>query len=51
MSGSRRCALLRGDILDFAPPLVMARAEAEEIVGIVKQAVYEVAARNLIAAG
>ncbi|WP_224038490.1 hypothetical protein [Paraburkholderia unamae] len=51
MSGSRRCGMPHGDILSFAPLLVMARAEAEEIVGIVKQAVYDVAERNLVAAG
>ena len=44
-------AMPHGDILGFAPPLVMTRAEADEIVGIVKQAVDEVAERSLVAAG
>jgi L-2,4-diaminobutyrate transaminase len=32
-------AMPHGDILGFAPPLVTTRAEIDEIVGIVKQAV------------
>jgi L-2,4-diaminobutyrate transaminase len=32
-----------GDILGFAPPLVTTRAEVDEIVGVVRQAVDEVA--------
>ena len=40
-------AMPHGDILGFAPPLVMSRDEADEIVGIVKQAVDEVAQRAL----
>jgi L-2,4-diaminobutyrate transaminase len=44
-------AMPHGDILGFAPPLVMRRDEADEIVGIVKQAVDEVAERALADAG
>lgn len=44
-------AMPHGDILGFAPPLVMTRAEADQIVGIVREAVDEVAERNLAAAG
>jgi L-2,4-diaminobutyrate transaminase len=44
-------AMPHGDILGFAPPLVMTRAEADEIVGIVKEAVDEVAERTLAVAG
>ncbi|SDD61011.1 L-2,4-diaminobutyrate transaminase [Paraburkholderia lycopersici] len=40
-----------GDILGFAPPLAMTRAEADEIVGIAKAAVDEVAERTLAVAG
>jgi len=40
-------AMPHGDILGFAPPLVMTREEADEIVGIVKDAVDEVAERNI----
>jgi L-2,4-diaminobutyrate transaminase len=40
-------AMPHGDILGFAPPLVMTRDEADEIVGIVKDAVDEVAERNI----
>ncbi len=40
-------AMPHGDILGFAPPLVMTRAEADEIVGIVKETVDEVAERNM----
>jgi L-2,4-diaminobutyrate transaminase len=36
-------AMPHGDILGFAPPLVTTRAEVDEIVGIVRQAVDEVA--------
>nr|5KQW_A Chain A, 4-aminobutyrate transaminase [Pseudomonas]5KQW_B Chain B, 4-aminobutyrate transaminase [Pseudomonas]5KQW_C Chain C, 4-aminobutyrate transaminase [Pseudomonas]5KQW_D Chain D, 4-aminobutyrate transaminase [Pseudomonas] len=36
-------AMPHGDILGFAPPLVITRAEVDEIVGIAKQAVDEVA--------
>jgi len=36
-------AMPHGDILGFAPPLVTTRAEVDEIVGIVKQAVDVVA--------
>ena len=36
-------AMPHGDILGFAPPLVTTRAEADEIVSIVKEAVDEVA--------
>jgi L-2,4-diaminobutyrate transaminase len=42
-------AMPHGDILGFAPPLVMTRAEADEIVAIVKDAVDEVAERNISA--
>jgi len=44
-------AMPHGDILGFAPPLVMSRDEADEIVGIVKRAVDEVAERALTDAG
>ncbi|MBU9136528.1 aspartate aminotransferase family protein [Burkholderia multivorans] len=44
-------AMPHGDILGFAPPLVMTRAEADEIVAIVREAVDEVAERNLAVAG
>ena len=40
-------AMPHGDILGFAPPLVMTRAEVDEIVGIVKHAVDLVAERTL----
>ena len=40
-------AMPHGDILGFAPPLVMNRAEVDEIVDIVKQAVNVVAERIL----
>ncbi len=36
-----------GDILGFAPPLCLARAEADEIVGLTKAAVDQVAAEVL----
>ncbi|MGN4066783.1 aspartate aminotransferase family protein [Burkholderia gladioli] len=42
-------AMPHGDILGFAPPLVMTRAEADEIVARVRQAVDQVADR--VAAG
>jgi L-2,4-diaminobutyrate transaminase len=44
-------AMPHGDILGFAPPLVMTREDADEIVGIVKYAVDLVAERNLSNAG
>lgn len=44
-------AMPNGDIPGFAPPLVMTRAEADEIVVIVKEAVDEVAERTLAVAG
>jgi L-2,4-diaminobutyrate transaminase len=40
-------AMPHGDILGFAPPLVLTRDDADEIVGIVKHAVDLVAERNL----
>ena len=40
-------AMPHGDILGFAPPLVMSRDEADEIIGIVKQALDEVSERTL----
>ncbi len=40
-------AMPHGDILGFAPPLVLTRTEADEIVGIAKAAVDAVAAEVL----
>jgi L-2,4-diaminobutyrate transaminase len=40
-------AMPQGDILGFAPPLVLTRAEADEIIGIAKAAVDAVAAEVL----
>jgi L-2,4-diaminobutyrate transaminase len=40
-------AMPHGDILGFAPPLVMTREDADEIIGIVKHAVDLVATQAL----
>ncbi|KAB7619669.1 aspartate aminotransferase family protein [Verminephrobacter eiseniae] len=44
-------AMPHGDILGFAPPLITTRAEVDEIIGIVRQAVDEVANRVITVAG
>jgi L-2,4-diaminobutyrate transaminase len=40
-------AMPHGDILGFAPPLVITRADVDEIVGIVREAVDEVATQTI----
>lgn len=40
-------AMPHGDILGFAPPLVLTKAEADEVVGIAKAAVDAVASEVL----
>jgi len=40
-------AMPHGDILGFAPPLVTTQADVDEIVGIVREAVDEVATQTI----